>query len=133
MSHRNLLVVEDDDAIRRLLVEYFTEHAAIDVDSARDGAEALHRISAKCYSVIVLDVLMPHMSGIDVLNSVAALSSDPSLPSLEQAPPVIVITGAPQDVIPTRELERRFPLIVRGVLRKPLDIRELARCVQSLL
>ncbi|HUP62717.1 MAG TPA: response regulator [Thermoanaerobaculia bacterium] len=132
MTHRKLLVVEDDDKVRGLLVEYFTQHA-IDVDGARDGAEALHQLSGKAYAVIVLDLIMPHMSGIDFLRSLEALSSDPSVKQLEHTPAVLVITSAPQDDVPSRDIENRFPSIVRGVLRKPLDIPVLAGRVEALL
>src|SRR5688572_24479276 len=132
MGHRNLLVVEDDDGIRGALVEYFAQHA-IDVDAARDGAEALHQISGKEYDVILLDLMMPHMSGIDFLRSLEALSSDPSFRQLEHTPAVLVITSAPQDDVPSTDIENRFPSIVRGVLRKPLDMPVLAGRVEALL
>lgn len=133
MPHRNLLVVEDDDGIRRLLAEYFTEHGGVAVDTARDGAEALHQVAGKDYSVIVLDLMMPHMSGIDFLSSLEALSSDPSLKKMNAPPAVLVITSAPQDDVPSSDIENRFPSIVRGVLRKPLDMPVLAGRVEALL
>src|SRR5687767_15340760 len=86
MSHGRLLVVEDDDHVRSLLVEYFREHSDVEVDTARDGVEALHAISSHDYAVVVLDLMMPRMSGIDFLDSLQALSSDPSLKTLA-APP----------------------------------------------
>lgn len=132
MGHRNLLVVEDDDGIRGLLVEYFAQHA-IEVDAARDGAEALHQIHGKQYAVIVLDLMMPHMSGIDFLSSLEALRSDPSVKQTEHTPAVLVITSAPQEAVPSTDIENRFPSIVRGVLRKPLDMPVLAGRVEALL
>jgi DNA-binding response OmpR family regulator len=132
MAHRNLLVVEDDDRIRGLLVEYFTQQA-MEVDAARDGAEALHQVSGKDYDVIVLDLMMPHMSGVDFLRSLEALSSDPSFKQLQHTPAVLVITSAPQDDVPSGDIENRFPSIVRGVLRKPLDMPVLAGRVEALL
>lgn len=132
MPHGNVLVVEDDDAIRRVVVELLREHS-LQVSGARDGADALHQISTRCYSVIVLDLVMPYMSGVDFLDSLAALLSDPSLRKIESTPAVIVITGMPDDTISTAELQRRFPTLVRAVLRKPLDCRELAARVEELL
>jgi CheY-like chemotaxis protein len=83
--------------------------------------------------VIVLDLMMPYMSGIDFLTSLYALTADPSVKSLEVAPAVIVITRAPQEEVPGDELQRRFRAFVRGVLRKPLDIPRLGACVEALL
>src|SRR5205085_6242638 len=75
----NVLVVEDDDTIRRLLVEYLRSHVRIQVESARDGVEALHLISTRPWRVVLLDVMMPKMSGVDLLSSVQAFRADPSL------------------------------------------------------
>ena len=133
MPRGNVLVVEDDDSIRRLLIEFLAEHSALRVDGARDGAEALHAVSIRTYDVIVLDVMMPYMTGIDFLDSLQALVSDPSVKTLENAPAVVVITAAPQEQIPSDVIQRRFPTMVRGVFRKPLRIDELAACVEGLL
>jgi len=133
MPHGNLLVVEDDDAIRVLLVEYFKEHSAVEVDAARDGAEALHQIATKDYAVVLLDLMMPHMSGVDFLSSLEALTSDPSVKSLDAPPSVFVITSASDDAVPDGEIEHRFPGLVRGVMRKPLDVDALAKRVEACL
>jgi CheY-like chemotaxis protein len=133
MPKRNVLVVEDDDSIRRLLIDFLKEHSAMAVDGARDGVDALHHVSTKKYDVVVLDVMMPHMTGIDFLDSLQVLTSDdPSVKHLEELPAVIVITSAPAEQIPSSELQNRFPSIVRGVLRKPLNPAELARCIEAL-
>ena len=133
MPHGNVLVVEDDDSIRRLLIEYLRERASLDVDGARDGVEALHQVSTKPYAVVILDLMMPYMSGIDFLTSLEALMSDPSVKSIEQPPAVIVVTSAPPEDVPADDLQQRFPSFVRGVLRKPLDFCQLAIHVEALL
>jgi CheY-like chemotaxis protein len=133
MPHGNVLVVEDDETIRRLLIEYLRKQSALDVDGARDGAEALHQIGAKKYSVIVLDVMMPRMSGIDFLDSLLALRSDPSVKRLDAPPAVLVVTSVSAEEMPTLALEQRFPSIVRDVFRKPVDMGALAERVEKLL
>jgi CheY-like chemotaxis protein len=134
MPLRHVLVVEDDESTRRLLIECLEKRTALAVDGARDGVEALHQISKQQYGVIVLDVKMPFMSGIDFLASLDALMSDPSIQSpLDEAPAVLVITSAPQEEVPGDDLQHRFPTFVRGVLRKPLDMPLLATRVKSLL
>jgi DNA-binding response OmpR family regulator len=132
MPHGTLLVVEDDDAIRGLLVEYF-QMQDVEVDAARDGAEALHRIATRDYAVVLLDLMMPHMSGIDFLSSLEALTSDPSIKSLETPPTVFVITSMSDDAVPSDEIQHRFPSLVRGVMRKPLDVGALAKRVEACL
>lgn len=129
----NILVVEDDDAIRSLLMETLRESAHVAVDGARDGVDALHRVSTRRYALVVLDVMMPFMTGIDFLDSLEALVSDPSVRTMDQLPAVIVVTGASSEQIPDRALESRFPSMVRRVLRKPVNVYELERCVAAAL
>ena len=133
MRNGNVLVVEDDDTIRRLLVEFLRAHESVDVDGARDGVEALHQIATTPYAVIVLDVLMPKMSGIDVLDSLEALTSDPSVKSLDEPPAVLVITSAEPSVLPDAAIFQRAPGIVRAVFRKPIDVESLTKCVEMYL
>lgn len=127
--HGNVLVVEDDDSVRRLLVEYFRQHSELTVEAARDGADALHEVATRPIDVVVLDLIMPYMSGVDFLVSLATLAGDPTPGRLEHRPAVVVITGAPADDLPTEDITHRFPQFVRCVHRKPLDMPELAACV----
>src|SRR5437763_8543063 len=101
MREANVLVVEDDDTIRRLLVEYLKQHSYVNVEGARDGVEALHLLNTRHYRVLVLDVMMPKMSGIDLLDSIQALISDPSIKALESAPATVVITATAATALPS--------------------------------
>lgn len=130
---QKVLVVEDDDHIRLLLIEYLKEHSDVTVDDARDGADALHLVASTRYAAVILDLMMPFMTGIDFLNSLEAMTFDPSVKAIGYRPPVIVITSAPAEQVPSREIEERFPSMVRGVLRKPLEPQELMRLVAALL
>ena len=129
----NVLVVEDDDAIRRLLIDYLKDHEHVEVDGARDGVEALHQIVTKRYAVVILDVLMPKMSGVDVLDSLEALTSDPSVKALDDPPAVLVITSAEKSALPDDAIFQRCPRMVRAVFRKPIDVEELTKCVEMYL
>ena len=120
-----VLVVEDDESIRNALVEYLGEHGHVQVDAARDGVDALHHILTRRYDIVVLDMMMPKMSGGDFLDSLKAMISDPSLNFPGKPPAIIVITAAPLDDLPSRTIELRFPELVRAVLRKPLDMEAL--------
>jgi CheY-like chemotaxis protein len=133
MTQSNILVVEDDDSIRRLLVETLREQTHVAVDGARDGVDALHHVSSKKYDLVVLDVMMPFMTGIDFLDSLEAMVSDPSVKGMDELPAVLVITGVPPEQMPSSAIEARFPSMVRRVLRKPIDVDELTRCVNAVL
>jgi CheY-like chemotaxis protein len=133
VANPKILVVEDDDSVRRLLAEHLTERMPVDVDSARDGVEALHKISTSKYSVVILDLMMPKMSGVDFLDSLRALTEDPSVKAMETAPAVLVITAAPAAALSDSVIRKRAPDVVRAVFRKPLDVAALADCVKKYL
>jgi CheY-like chemotaxis protein len=131
MPNGHVLVVEDDDTIRRLLIEYLKQHVLLTVEGARDGIEALHCISNQAYAVVILDLMMPKMSGGDFLDSLTAMMKDPSIQTLGTPPTVIVVTAAPAGDIPTDTIIQRSGL-VKAVLRKPVDIAELAEMIEAL-
>ena len=133
MPHGHVLVVDDDDAVRHLVVEVLKEDAALEVDSARDGVDALHHVSMHQYDLVILDVMMPHMTGIDFLDSLLALTSDPSVKTLRELPAVVVVTSATPEQIPSARIAQRFPSMVRGVLRKPLQAEQLRACIKQWL
>lgn len=131
MPSGHVLVVEDDDTIRRLLIEYLKQHSLLTVEGARDGIEALHFISHQPYSVVILDLMMPKMSGGDFLDSLSAMMEDSSIQTLRKPPVVIVVTAAAAGDVPTETLVQRSAL-VKAVLRKPVDIAELADLIEAL-
>jgi len=74
-----LLVVDDDPSNRDILVRRL-EKSGFAVDSARDGIEGLRRIEAGGYDLVILDVMMPGMSGLEVLERVRRTRSMAELP-----------------------------------------------------
>ena len=83
-----ILLVEDSKFLR-LATERALARAGYDITSAADGAEALSLAREKLPDLILLDMLLPKLSGPDVLK---ALKSDPAT----QAIPVVVLTGMSQ-------------------------------------
>lgn len=66
MSKKPVLVVDDDDAIRTL-VERVLRREKYEVESARDGHEAIEKLSRNDYGSILLDLMMPRVDGLGVL------------------------------------------------------------------
>ncbi|MHB1601887.1 MAG: ATP-binding protein [bacterium] len=64
-SYKNILIVDDDEAIRGLLKQEL-EYAGYVTEEAADGLEALEKIKNRKYALVVLDVMMPGLSGFDV-------------------------------------------------------------------
>src|SRR5437879_2028568 len=68
MSHRySILIVDDEATFTRLLKEELEELQAYQVDLAFDGAEGINSIQKKLYDVVLLDMKMPRVGGLEVL------------------------------------------------------------------
>ena len=63
---KKILVVDDDDAIRNM-VERVLRREHFEVESARDGFEAIEKLSRNDYATVLLDLMMPRVDGIGVL------------------------------------------------------------------
>lgn len=88
MAKARLLIVEDEPNIVESL-SFILKRAGFEVDAVTDGAEALNRVRRQAFEVLVLDIMLPGMNGLDVLK---AIRSDQALSSL----PVIVLTAKGQ-------------------------------------
>ncbi|MBW7460354.1 response regulator, partial [Paenibacillus sepulcri] len=75
MSER-ILVMEDDEAIRQLL-EQFLSSQGYSVTSAADGIEGLQLWNKDSYDLIISDVMMPSLSGYDVVRILRQQSNVP--------------------------------------------------------
>lgn len=133
MNPRRVLVVEDDDSIRRLLMECLAEGTHVRIDGARDGAEALHRITTADYSVVILDLVMPHMSGIDFLSSIQSMMTDASIRARDTEVPTIILTSLSEEDLPNVTIRKRFPRLVKAIHRKPVDVPVLVENVKEFL
>mgnify|MGYP003580914480 CR=1 FL=1 len=114
-----ILIVEDEPAMVAGLRDNF-EYEGYEVISAGDGAEGLERALADDPDLIVLDVMMPRMSGLDVCKQVKARK--PSLP-------IIMLTARGQEVDKVVGLE----LGADDYVTKPFSIRELMARVKAVL
>ena len=103
----SILIVEDDRSTRQLLAETL-KTAGFSVASAKDGVEALKRLRAGSYDLMLLDVWMPKMNGLDVLAA---------LPQEGTRPRVVVMTS---DDTPETLLRAvtRTGVAVRGEARR---------------
>lgn len=103
-----VLVVDDEPAIRALVAK-IVERAGLPVDVARDGAEAIEKMDAHGYSVLVLDLMMPNIDGFALVEHLKTKTT---------RPPAIIIISAGD----TAALRRLDGSIVHSILRKPFDI-----------
>jgi CheY-like chemotaxis protein len=82
-ARRRILIVDDDRALRHALATLLSD-AGHAVDQVGDGGEALRRLDAGVFDIVLLDIGLPDMSGLDVLAYTRASASPP---------PVIMMTS----------------------------------------
>lgn len=68
-----ILVVDDELAIQKALVK-FLQSLSYDVDSASDGAEAIEKAKNKVYQLVITDLKMPNMTGIDLIKNLKKIN-----------------------------------------------------------
>ena len=72
-----ILIVEDEDAIRRVLKKVLSEENPKSIiDEAVDGVDAVAKIKASAYNLVICDIKMPKKDGIEVLNFIKKFSED---------------------------------------------------------
>jgi CheY-like chemotaxis protein len=115
---KRILIVDDDDAIRAM-VERVLRREQFEVESARDGFEAIEKLARQDYGAILLDLMMPRLDGHGVLRFLETEKPEPN-------PKVIIMTANVQSGYETATAKPVF-----RVLPKPFDIRELVTHVKE--
>ncbi|HEV7764385.1 MAG TPA: response regulator [Thermoanaerobaculia bacterium] len=117
-ANKKVLVVDDDDAIRSM-VERVLRREHFEVESARDGFEAIEKLSANDYATVLLDLMMPRVDGLGVLRFLETAVRDP-------LPRVIVMSANLHSAQETATAQPVF-----RVLSKPFDIHQLVNDVKA--
>jgi len=115
-----VLVLEDDHAIRKLLVAALRRES-LEVDAGSDGAEGLLLVQEREYAVILLDLMMPRLNGIEFM--AAFRRAAPSARS------VIVVTTASDEFL----LAALPPSEVHAGIRKPFDVTSLVAMIREVV
>ncbi|HKB81507.1 MAG TPA: response regulator [Thermoanaerobaculia bacterium] len=103
---RRVLVVDDDSSVR-VLIRGALEQAGYEVTVVRNGFDAIARLAADDYDVVLLDIGLPKVRGVDVVGR---------LDHAVLAHTVLLTTG---------EAAQLADLPVSGVISKPVDLRTL--------
>jgi len=115
--HRILII--DDDTELCTLVARFLNDEGFDVDRASDGSHGIERALCGSYALIMLDVMMPDVSGFDVLRDIRAHARTP----------VLMLTARGD----THDRVRGLELGADDYVSKPFNPRELLARVKSVL
>ena len=113
-----ILLVDDEDAVQKLLT-YPLEREGFRVVPARDGEEALQRFAAERFDLVVLDLMLPKLDGLEVCKRMRAQSSVP----------IIMLTARDDELDKVVGLE----LGADDYITKPFSIREFRSRVRALL
>ena len=119
MKNRQLLVVEDDANIRRGVVDIL-ESEGYEVTEAHNGAEGLKLFKQNKFDLVLLDLMMPEMSGYDVCKEIR--KRDPQVP-------VLILTAKSQEIDKVVGLE----LGADDYITKPFGVKELLARVAAAL
>jgi DNA-binding response OmpR family regulator len=113
-----ILLVDDEDAVQKLLT-YPLEREGYRVVSARDGEEALDRFGEANPDLVVLDIMLPRLDGLEVCKRLRARSTVP----------IIMLTARDDELDKVVGLE----LGADDYITKPFSIREFRSRVRALL
>ena len=122
MNSRPVVLCADDDEDILDLVGLRLELAGYDVVKVGDGGAALEALHERRPDVAVLDVMMPRLTGIEVL---AAIRDDPLLTEMK----VILLSARVQET----DVDLGFEAGADAYLKKPFKATELLGVVESLL
>jgi DNA-binding response OmpR family regulator len=117
----SVLVVDDDPDVCDL-VTYKLEQSGFDVRRASDGDGALREVAKQIPDLVLLDIMMPGISGLEVLQRWRGNAATAAMP-------VIMLTAKAQE----NDVERGFELGADDYVVKPFSPRELARRVTAVM
>jgi len=118
LSGATILLVDDEESVQRLLT-FPLEKEGFRVLQARDGEEALERFGRETVDLVVLDLMLPKVDGLEVCRRLRA----------ESIVPIIILTARDDEVDKVLGLE----LGADDYMTKPFSIREFRSRVRALL
>jgi CheY-like chemotaxis protein len=126
-NSRHLMVVDDDPAIRSLFTSILgADLPGYDVDAAANGADALDLFKKQHHAVIVMDLHMPVLNGLDAYERIEQFCGESSW----EVPGIVFCTGftPPSNIARVLGDDRRTCLI-----RKPVTAGDLLKNIRSFL
>src|SRR4030043_1093827 len=116
---KRILIIEDDEEMRPLLKESLNEER-YETDSVDNGSEAYRRLVSELFDLIITDIRMPGLTGLDIL---------PGVRRLQPEAPIIVITAFGREGAHHKVFERG----ATAYLEKPIHLKNLRDLVQKMV
>jgi DNA-binding response OmpR family regulator len=119
---KNILIVDDSKTFRKMVISVLSKLKGVQFEEAETGLYALEKIGLKAIDLVILDLNMPDMHGLDVLRFLRSSETYKDLP-------IIVLTTREDDVMKRSALEEGANIY----LTKPFNPVELIERVEELL
>ncbi|MEK5417925.1 response regulator [Paenibacillus odorifer] len=118
---QKVMVVDDEEVLRMLIVDTLEDLEDVEIHTAENGLEALSKLSQDHYDLVILDYMMPEMTGIEVLGQLDD--------EKKKATAILMLTAKAQDVDRLRAVDAG----VRYFMPKPFSPMELLQIVEGIL
>ena len=118
---KKILVVDDSVTMRQLMKMVLMKHVACQVTEAQDGQDALAKLGAERFDLVVTDVNMPRMDGLGLVQAVRE--------QLKSAVPIVIVTTKGGEA----DRDRGLQLGANAYLTKPINGTQVVRAVSDLL
>jgi CheY-like chemotaxis protein len=112
------ILFAEDEPISRKLISMFLRREGYEVDEAKDGVEALDLLNHFQFDLVISDIRLPRIDGIEVITRLRSISPDT---------PFIIVTSYPNDALDVSKLPKS------SIIGKPVIFDNLKSNIQRLL
>jgi len=117
-----ILIADDNKDFSEILAEYLSSHEELEIIGlARDGIDAVEQIVNKSPDIVILDIIMPHLDGLGVLEKISSYV-------LDKKPVFIMLSAVGQDKI----TQKAMGLGAQYYIIKPFDMNVLVERIRQL-
>ncbi|MER2192305.1 MAG: response regulator transcription factor [Solibacillus sp.] len=115
------ILVADDEEILRMLICDSLEDLGFEIDEAEDGADALEKVTSTSYDLLILDYMMPELTGLEVIERLPA--------GVKARTPILMLTAKAQEADRQQAIDKG----ANYFMSKPFSPVELIAFVEELL
>jgi len=115
------ILVVDDEEILCMLIRETLEDLELDIDEAEDGEEALKKMMESSYDLMILDYMMPNLTGIEVIELLPQ--------EIKMSMPILMLTAKSQE----SDRQKVFDLGADYFMSKPFSPIKLMNLVEDIL
>lgn len=115
------ILVVDDEEILRMLISDTLEDLGYEIEEAENGEEALNKIMQKSYDLVILDYMMPNLTGIEVIERIPS--------EIKATMPILMLTAKAQEADRQAVLDKGADYF----MSKPFSPVSLVKVVEEIL